>query len=245
MVDFQIASDLHFDVNKRGFYPTAKAPVLMLVGDVCSAADKRFKTIMQRIAEPYEAVLYVPGNHDYWGCSSINEGDWLMQQQCAQTANVVYMNEKCIVLRGMAYVGATLWTNLWGNVSADMMNDFSRIGGNFNIAKMREIHYRQTDFIEQSLVERYQDGCVGAVVLTHHAPLLQLSAKASSRSKEWDPFYYCTDINGTNFVQVWVHGHTHESYTTKVRGYNTIYTTNAYGYPDEPYMYKNTVFRIK
>ena len=55
-----------------------------------------------------------------------------------------------------------------------------------------------------------------------------------------------TDLAHDPFIQVWVHGHTHESYRLQIDPGGTIFASNALGYEreDTGYSKNQAVLRI-
>ena len=255
-MNFQIASDLHIDM-KGGLsapdyaYPTRNAPILILAGDVCSAADPDFQDILARVAEPFKLVFYIPGNHEYYGCNrSIQAVDSMIEKMCFEIGNVVYLNKRRVDIRGIAFIGATLWANCPNDDS--LMNDFSQIdGGRFSPREEQRIHKEHKEWLNKAVKKARSDGCIGAVVMTHHAPTDELAdlVKMRNRTAEYVPFYYARDLGAdlvhNDFVQVWIHGHTHASYRAQIDDAGTIFASNALGYDNESTGYtERAVLRI-
>ena len=241
-MNFQIASDLHLDTRggldavDDDAFPTRKAPLLVLAGDVASAMDPDYQDMLTRIAEPFDMVLYVPGNHEYYGSNiSPKKMGERIEEICYSVGNVVYLNKRRVDIRGMAYIGATLWTNCPSETR--YMNDFSYIdGGRFTPAVENKIHREHKEWIGSAIRSAKRDGCVGAVVVTHHAPDRALELDTVSRDPHVFPWYYSSDMGGLTrdpFVQVWVHGHTHEAYRMQIDEGGTIFASNALGYKSE------------
>ena len=238
-MNFQIASDLHFDTRDGLYsteYPVRKAPLLILAGDVASAMDPDYQDMLERVAEPFDMVLYVPGNHEYYGSNiSVERMDERIEEICYSVGNIVYLNKRRINIRGMAYIGATLWTNCPNE--AKYMNDFSHINsGRFTPATENRLHREHKQWLGDAIRSAKRDGCVGAVVVTHHAPDRALELDTHSRDPVLFPWYYSSDMGNLThdpFVQVWVHGHTHEAYRMQIDEGGTIFASNALGYQRE------------
>lgn len=249
-MDFQVASDLHLEFRGVERAPTfampiKRSPMLLLAGDVCPAVQSGFESALARIANPFDVVLYVPGNHEYYGFDQpVLQVDSFIEKTCfSHLSNVIYMNEKRIDIGGIAYIGATLWTNC--PLHEPMINDFDYIdGGNFTPSQMNALHRRHADFIRRAIKQAKRDGLSGAVVLTHHAPDVKLASYSSGRRSKGGiaPYYYASDMQDVvndPFVQVFAHGHTHESYKYQKKKNGTVYISNSLGYPTEPTKYVN------
>jgi predicted MPP superfamily phosphohydrolase len=247
-MNFQIASDLHLDTRgglygaEDSAYPVRKAPILVLAGDMASAMDPDYQELLARVAEPFDMVLYVPGNHEYYGSYiSTRKMDERIEEICYSVGNVVYMNKRRINIRGIAYIGATLWTDCPNDDR--YMNDFSHIdGGKFTPSLENRIHRDHRDWIGSAIRSAKREGCSGAVVVTHHAPDRALEMDTISRDPHVFPWYYASDMGRLThdpFVQVWVHGHTHEAYRMQIDEGGTIFASNALGYRSESTGYSN------
>jgi predicted phosphohydrolase len=240
-MDFQVVSDLHLD-TRGGFdapdhaFPQRKAPILVLAGDLASAMDPDYEDMLAKVAEPFDMVLYVPGNHEYYGSEvSVERMDERIEEICYSVGNVVYLNKRRVDIKGISYIGATLWTNCPNDSSP--MNDFSHINnGDFTPAQENRIHREHRDWLKGAIKQSKRDRCAGAVVITHHAPDTRLQRGTVSRPPEIFPYYFASDMRDLttdSYVQVWVHGHTHESYRWQMQPHGTIFASNALGYERE------------
>jgi predicted phosphodiesterase len=256
-MNFQIASDLHLEFRggasaSASAMPRPKAPMLILAGDVCPEVEPDFAEALARVADPFEVVLYVPGNHEYYGSDDAPQRvDERIERTCfSRMRNVIYLNKRRVDIGGFAYIGATMWTDCPNDSS--LLSDFSHIdGGRFTPARMNALHREHRDWLRSAVRQAKRDGCTGAVVVTHHVPDKKLAqyalpdstAGAGNRSSgPLMPFYFASDMGDVasdSFVQVWCHGHTHESYRAQLEPRGTIYATNGLGYPNEHTGYSN------
>jgi hypothetical protein len=249
-MDFQLASDLHIDTHgglraPASCYPVRASPILVLCGDVFPFSRAEYPEIMRRVAEPFDMVLYVPGNHEYYEVPL--NSDTAIEDACFSLGNVVFMNKRSITLHNTQFIGATLWTDNPINSGTTLMNDYTYIGG-MTPRKSYELHKEHRKFIIDSVGQAQRDGRACAVIMTHHAPDLRLSLGCSSRAEESFPFYFANDMQAVTrnpFVKAWCHGHTHESYRTKLDNDGPVFLTNACGYPDEDTGYlRSAVFKL-
>jgi predicted MPP superfamily phosphohydrolase len=252
-MNFQIASDLHLDTRgglnaPDSAFPVRRAPVLLLAGDVCSATDPDYFEILSKVAKPFDAVMYIPGNHEYYGSDvDPQQLDKEIERVCYDVGNVVYLNKRRVNLRNIAYIGATLWTNCPNDPTP--MNDFRHINrGKFTPAEENWLHRDYRDWIKKAVNSAKREGCYGAVVMTHHAPDRALEYGTTSRDPYVFPYYFASDMSDIvhdPFIQVWVHGHTHESYRLQLDDGGPIFASNALGYEGEHTGYSNqAVLRI-
>ena len=239
-MDFQVVSDMHLDMRQSlsdVALPKRKAPILSIAGDLASGVDPQFGEMLQAVAEPFDAVLFVPGNHEHYGGNmSPQKMDERIEQICSRLPNVIFLNKRRIDIRGVAYIGATLWTNCPNDDS--LLNDFGHIdGGRFTPQRENAIHREHRDWIRKAVKQAKKDDCFGAVVITHHAPDMALSTGVqASRAGALKPFYFASDMADLArdpFIQVWHSGHTHEAYKMRREPGGTLYVSNAMGYQYE------------
>lgn len=250
-MDFQIASDLHIETHgglnaSPSCYPVRVAAVLVLCGDMYPFSRPEYPEILRRVAEPFDMVMYVPGNHEYYDGSI--EMDPQIEKACFAAGNVLYMNKRSININGMQFIGATLWTdNPTDSSGEQIMNDYSLIK-KFTPKQSNSIHKEHREYIIKAVNQAKKDKRLGAVIMSHHVPDDRLAFDITSRPPATFPFYFSTDMKSVTsdpFVKVWCHGHTHESYRTRFEGKGTIFASNALGYPGENTGYnQNAVMRI-
>src|SRR5262245_10007462 len=125
-----ILSDLH--LGQAGFeVPAVDADAIVLAGDI--ARPPEAIAWARGLGKP---VLYVPGNHEYYGSSLQGTHDKLAAL-CAGS-DVHLLQERALVLQGVRFLGATLWTDflLFGPgaerevaavAASRFMRDFQRI----------------------------------------------------------------------------------------------------------------------
>ncbi|GAA6172030.1 metallophosphoesterase family protein [Colwellia sp. KU-HH00111] len=234
-----VFSDIHNEFSE--WKPNKQnVDVIVLAGDIHSKHHG-----INWVAEHFDVpVIYVPGNHEYYGCeiSSNNK----KMKSLAQNTNVYVLINDTVEIDGVLFIGTTLWTNflLYGidNMAGcrydaeNYMNDFSRIRVNEK-GRYRKLKPADTQlffekslaFIVDSLAAKTQNKCV---VVTHHAP----SIKSISPKYNGDMLSAAFTSNLDDFINewnidLWLHGHTHHN-TDYMIG-NTRVVSNQRGYPDE------------
>jgi 3',5'-cyclic AMP phosphodiesterase CpdA len=187
-----IDSDRHFEQSNTVPTPPDDYDVLVCPGDLSYFSDVVATLQHEWYGEPNRPRIYVPGNHDYYRGAAIEDADTKMRLQALGT-NIHVLNPGVIVIDGVRFIGATLWTDFQlfglGRLPQAMaeaeigLNDFRLIrtyedptgklptGSRFRRARpftpehaMRR-HERERRFIEQKLRERF-DG--PTVLVTHH-----------------------------------------------------------------------------
>lgn len=229
-VRLHILSDLHLGVQDMQV-PLLRADLTILAGDIARPASA-----MQWAATLGRPVLYVPGNHEFYG-SSIPETRERLASEAARHG-IHLLDQKEIILHGVRFLGTTLWTDfqLFGPAKAEeakaqtaaLMRDFSVIrnaAGDIytpddSIALFRE----QTAWLDAMLDAPF-DG--PTVVITHHAPSAQSVHLRFADSLVSAGFASdCTALMGR--ASLWIHGHMHDSSDYSVRGTRIICNPRGY-----------------
>ena len=230
-----IVSDLHLGLGALD-PPDNDADIVILAGDL--ARPKEAVAWASVLTKP---VLYVPGNHEFYGNSIGGTLDEL-RRLCADT-HIQLLDDDEVVLDGVRFLGSTLWTDfmLFGageKRTAAMregqrwLRDFSRIrtgdvpDANFSpedSAALFDVHSR---WLATKLAEPF-DG--RTVVITHHAP----SRKSIHPRFAGSLLNACfiSDLerlmDGTRAC-LWVHGHTHDSVDYVVNGTRVVCNPRGY-----------------
>jgi Icc-related predicted phosphoesterase len=233
----QIASDLHLEhlewrfPEYRGVEPT-DADVLVLAGDIANGARA-----LELFGEWPCPVIYVPGNHEYYG-SSLAQVQTEFAEKAKAFPNITVLAPGVTELGGIRFIGCTLWTDycLFGEqyrelamtACAASLPDHTviKVEGDipFSPAVAREMHLRQKDWLRSRLDEPF-DG--KSIVVTHHAPAPgSLHAMFEKDLVSAAFISDLTDLLGTAALHI--HGHTHHSFDYDVRGTRVI--ANPLGY---------------
>ncbi|MET1083453.1 MAG: metallophosphoesterase [Burkholderiales bacterium] len=230
-----VLSDLHLNVGGMD-RPRNDADVIVLAGDI--ARPREAAAWALGFDKP---VLYVLGNHEFYGGSIDSTADEL-RRLCADS-HVHVLDDDEIWIDGVRFLGSTLWTDfrLFGDGDArgaaiaaaqHFMRDFSRIRTNGTVSAMftpddsAALFGRHADWLDRQLAAAH-DG--PTVVITHHA--------VSPRSIH--PKYAESLLNAcfvsdaeylVNFtrVQLWIHGHTHDSFDYILHGTRVVCNPRGY-----------------
>lgn len=238
-----VLSDLHLEFDRALAIPPAARPdVAVLAGDIWSD-----ESAVRWAGETFPCpVVFVPGNHEYYE-RELRRSRRAMAA-CARGAKVHVLDDGEVILDGVRFLGATLWTDfaLLGDREAAMaaahrgMTDFRLIRIDdgvgdppraFTPADAASLHAASLRFLSASLARPHHGP---TVVVTHHLP--------SSRSvaPRWTGYTlnaaFASDLD--RFIEVyrpylWVHGHTHDSFDYQIG--ETRVVCNPRGYlPREP-----------
>ena len=102
----QIASDLHLEYDPDWELPAGDADVLVLAGDV---GTHTLGLDAFRARARQQPVLYVPGNHEYY-CGNFNRTAAALRDRARQWG-LLLLDGDAVVLDGVRFLGATLWTD--------------------------------------------------------------------------------------------------------------------------------------
>lgn len=250
-----ILSDLH---QSRGALerPRNDADVVILAGDI--ARPEEAVSWALGFAKP---VLYVAGNHEFYGASIAGASDAL-KKLCAGT-NIHVLDRDQIIIEGVRFLGTTLWTDfmLWtdGEERTLAMLEAQRFMRDFSVIHVDEPEPRlftpddaaalcraDAQWLESRLAEPHAGP---TVVITHHAP-----ARQSIHSRfAGSPLNGCfvSDlqhlVDGQR-VQLWVHGHTHDSFDYLLHGTRVVCNPRGYakdGVNENPLFDSNFVVQIE
>lgn len=177
-------SDLHLEICRFHIPPMRddEQTTLILSGDICTAhtLGQDVKDFFENASARFENIIYVPGNHENYR-EHIDRVDGKIRDflKANEFDNVHYLNGDSVVLDGVAFIGATLWTDVnKGNPIAQHMieaglNDYKVI----RIAGYRKLRARDTiikhilhkQFIFDEIAKQRALGHK-TVVVSHHAP---------------------------------------------------------------------------
>jgi len=225
-----VVSDLHLSMQGLTL-PEVQADVTILAGDIA-----RPQAAMQWAGGLPRPVLYVPGNHEFYG------GDVPgVREQLALAAarhGVELLDQRAMVINGVRFLGTTLWTDfeLFGTEQREQameqtgrfMRDFQVIrngdGSRFTPLDAVALFRQQYDWLDATLDEPF-DG--PTVVITHHAPSLRSVHPRFEDSLVSAGFVSdCTGLMGR--ACLWIHGHTHDSFDYAVRGTRVLCNPRGY-----------------
>lgn len=229
-----VVSDLHLSQGALAL-PETDADVVVLAGDVARPAQALdFATALPK------PVLYVPGNHEFYG-AGIDETRAALRRLCEGT-NVRLLDDDVAVRAGVRFVGSTLWTDfaVEGDAlreramqeCARQIRDFSRIridadgGRAFTPADAAARFAAHARFLREALAAPFAGP---TVVITHHAPSPR-SIHPRFRESLLNACFV-SDLehlmDGAR-VPLWIHGHTHDSFDYAVNGTRILCNPRGY-----------------
>ena len=236
-MNVRVFSDLHLEfMENPGDFEVGSGDILVLAGDICVAAEyDKVHTFFEKCVENYNRVLYVLGNHEHYN-GDFNDTYWTLQAKLPK--GVTLMNNKSVLIDGVHFVGATLWTNM-NNLNADTMAEAGACMNDYHLVE----NFSPEQSVEQHLFTRqWFESCIpmlrGPVfMITHHAPSPQ---SVKGRYTETTPMYSSDMedfISKHPNIRYWAHGHIHHSNDYQVgecrvianpRGYDKVEVNSTF-----------------
>ena len=227
-----ILSDLHLEFSAFDPFKT-DADVVVLAGDIAKGIGG---IQWARSAFPEKEIIYVPGNHEFYGVERMNTLE-AMRNAAADTGIHLLDNEE-LVIGGVRFLGATLWTDfrLFGDEKKEAamlagqngLNDFrlifERALGKLTPARSVELHECSRAWLTAMLDTPF-DG--KTVVVTHHLP--SEKSVVERYKKEWLSACFASELDNLfGKMDLWIHGHTHDNLDYQVNGTRVLCNPRGY-----------------
>lgn len=253
-MEFRLISDVHNEFYHETSQYTLpylggdENRVLVIAGDftMLKRAAKSADALTA-MAKRFKAVVYVPGNHEYYGyrIDPIAARKKFEAMNPEGLDNIHFLIRDSVVIDGIRFVGATLWTNMNRQSPlvefylSQKMNDFKAITyyheTRQNYQKYKPHHWIMEHKLDLSYIAKtVEESDEPCIVVTHHAP----SAQSLDPAFAWDVdgnHGYHSDledfIHNHPHISHWLHGHIHHPSDYMVGCTNVI--CNPYGYAGE------------
>lgn len=197
--------------------------VLVLAGDIAPAA-KCLQPALRKFAEKYREVVYVPGNHEYYGGSKelVQE---IREWMTSRFSNFHWLENDVWIHGKQRFLGTTLWfeDSPIARIHRGFLADYTYI------QKFEPWVYEQNEIAEDFLQQEMQED---DVVITHHLPSYQSVAPRYKGSRL--NCYFVSDVElliHQKKPRLWLHGHTHDPCNYWID--KTQIICNPLGYPIE------------
>lgn len=232
-----ILSDLHLGVQGME-HPRTDADVVVLAGDI--ARPEQAVAWARGFGKP---VLYVPGNHEFYG-ASLQQTARTLRALCAD-GPVQLLDNRSLALRGVRFVGSTLWSDFRiageGQARADAMQEARRLVRDFQRIHTTEqpdaplfspqdaaaLYDANVQWLERELARPF-DG--PTVVITHHAPSPRsIHPRFSSSPLNAIFVSDAENLVAASGARLWIHGHTHDSFDYLLHGTRVLCNPRGYG----------------
>jgi predicted phosphodiesterase len=227
-----LVSDLHLSQAGMTLPPT-DADLIVLAGDI--ARPREAVAWASGLGKP---VLYVPGNHEFYGGSL--EGRLAELRALTQGTPVRLLHDDALVVDGVRILGTPLWTEFTlptlpqreaaVHAATSFMRDFARIRlreGEDALLRADDcaaLFRRHSRWLRERLAQPH-DG--PTVVVSHHAP----SMRSIHPRFEGSPVNLCFVSDAEYLLQgvhLWIHGHTHDSFDYRVGATRVVCNPRGY-----------------
>ena len=241
----RVISDIHLEFCQEGIGvpDLGEGDTLILGGDILCA--KHFKTngplhkvytdFLQKCVDNFEHVIYILGNHCYWGNQWENTIKVLKEHL---PPSIHLLENDYVKIQDTIFLGCTLWTDFRNENPLEMMesgrymNDYKtiRIGSNYrklNPDDTLKAHRQSKQFLLQKL-EEFKNEKIW--IATHHAPSYQsISPKYKTFSCNGA---FCSDLDDLILnhpsIKYWSHGHVHSSFDYKIEECRVLCNPRGY-----------------
>ena len=234
-----VLSDLHLEHSP--FEPAeVDAELVILAGDV---APGLAGVEWAKDAFGGRPVLYVSGNHEFYGHSLPRLTHELKLATAGSHVSVLERDE--LVIDGVRFLGCSLWSDFdfagrenrenSMRVCERVVNDYKQIRlsdpeRSLLAEDTRRLHLASRAWLAERLAQPHAGP---TVVVTHHSPVVReppanpvLAAIAGAFASD------LTELMGGDVVDLWVFGHIHRAIDMEVKGTRVL--ANQRGYPHEP-----------
>ena len=232
----QYCSDLHleFPLNKKFMETNPLEPageILILAGDILPfGLHKKQTAFIDFIADNFEMVYWVPGNHEYYGYDIATVADPLLEKL---RSNVWLLNNQVVTYNKVRLIVSTLWSKIHVANAWDIqqsISDFYSIrwhGKKFTAEQFNQLHDQSVIFLQDAFKENSTDK---NIVITHHVPTLYQYPEQYRNSLLNDAFVTeLYDFIHDSGASYWIYGHHHSNIPPFLVG-NTPLLTNQLGY---------------
>lgn len=216
-----VLSDLHIEFEPF-IWPNEYADIIILAGDISTGDPTDF---MEEAAEHANHILYVPGNHEFYGHEYHSRLEFLKSLPC------ITLSDRIVEIDGITFAGTTLWTDFNGDdwfakqKAKVGINDFYQIMWNnrkFHPDDTVSLNYKARSFLYNSKAN---------VFITHHLPDT-FFVEDKYKNDLLTPAFANTQFNFQHTTpKLWIFGHTHYS-VNKQEG-DVLFICNPKGYYDE------------
>ena len=261
----RLFSDLHLEYDYSFKIPNIqKNQIIILAGDIhnngrSKSLNEKLTAFFHDILSQGAIILFVAGNHDYWG-THIEKYNSLINQFERENENFYFLNDSSVFINDIEFLGGTLWTNFnkkdtrtylevqghkdYGR-TANTSNDYHKIKEKYE-KDGRTIYTKltsKTTYLRHIKTVKYLTERAGEhhtqFVVTHHAPSEIFVDKERWNKHKKNGYDY--NINKYSYYSeleylaeqfnYWASGHTHKYVNEYYK--NTLFLSIPRGYIDK------------
>lgn len=251
----RILSDIHkeffnkcdFDAYCSIFSSDCVYDYIIIAGDLDTESHRSTLDDIYYLTET--PIIFVPGNHDFWGGSFHTKNQVMLEQLDCEYVH--YLNNDYYVDGKYMFIGTTLW---WSDEqSKNLSLHYMRYMADLH--KITELHLgKETGFdwgkqaynflVDALSIARARN--LIPIVISHNAP----SYKSINAKFSGSPMNMFFANNYDALIEeyqpkLWVHGHMHDSFKYKIK--DTTIVCNPYGYHNRevnPEFKKNLIITV-
>lgn len=231
-------SDLHMEMDGFMIIGETDADVIVLAGDI-NVGTRGLRWASEEAEDTGKPVIYVAGNHEYYKREYFSLQAEL-REMAAQHENVHFLEEDEVVIDGVRFLGATLWTDYQATTAFSQKANMAVAEESLNDHRL--IRYGDEPFRPQHALELNQHSVAWlteklntpfegkTVVVTHHGPSLK-SAHPTFGVNQLSTAFISDFDELVEKADVWCFGHTHSNLDTHIGKCRLV--SNQRGYPME------------
>jgi len=271
MLGLLVLSDLHSEFGTFEVPRDVEFDVAVLAGDIYQPGEMAIQWALRSDALASKQVIIVPGNHEYYRVSRKSRMDRTLaaMRDAAAGTHVHILDGDELVLDGVRFLGATLWTDFelaietphgpQSNVELAVrlveasLSDFRQIRipdpnalpGTWKERDGKVFRAQDARRIHHHqrrwLKQRLETPFDGTtVVLTHHAP--HRGSLAPWYASDWISAGFVSELPDEFFdiPALWIHGHSHTSFDYRVGDCRVL--CNPRGYMKMSGVFENAEF---
>lgn len=258
-----LVSDLHLDfADVSDTFFNERADVLVVAGDTCELNNYKWHSdFLNKCSDIFTCTIFVSGNHEGYG-ASFPKAHAVLKERLDFWGNLHYLEKDTFKFikddeSVIEFFGCTMWTDMnkgdpvLKEAAYYVMNDYRQIHNsdeNYRKISSKDTctwHKESKTWLNKELKNSTADK---KVVVTHYAPShLSVHPRYMNKQDMLMNFYYYSDLSDImldHCVDVWCHGHVHNSFDYEVG--NTRVLCNPRGYPHEGdyESYKPFIFEV-
>jgi len=218
----QILSDLHLERGLPSWLqrwkPQEGTEVLILAGDITNA--KNPDVVGEMFGELKIPVLYILGNHEYYG------GDWydtkamFKSKYSPLTGNINLLDDDFAMVNGVRFIGSTYWSDIKPSEEGEALSfiaDFRGLIAGCTMNLQRQRHRHAQDYLKLCMKDSREKGIDKNVIITHFPPSWQ-AREERFKASGLGSYFYNDDEALVELLEpnLWIYGHTHGNLNFKV-----------------------------